>query len=246
MNRTEFMSTLHRYIAQPPNWGKSGCARELLEYIDRLELQGDEMNRCWTESYLPQIILGMVYDQRRRRNAELPYKAKLLDAPDSYEAFHRESERNDIASVILDITGSEVVPEIVDKLLRADHHAITAKFVQFAQEAYDRGGLRKKIILTVTRDRRPMMSGMFGTTQLTSFVSGGRVLLTLSRKTAEGYDIGIVSFVVDEDDHLGITGGLHGLYADIPTAYSMFDDVINGWVKQPESLKASTAFVSGR
>lgn len=244
MNRTEFMSALHEYIAHPPNWGRPGFARELLEYIDSLELQGGETNRHWAESYLPQIILGMVYDRRRRRNAELPYKADLLDVPDTYEAFHRESERNDIASVIEDVTGSKVLPEIIDKLLRADHHAITAKFVQFAQETYDRGGLRQKIIDTINQNHRPMMSGMFDTTQLTSFASGGRVLLTFSRKTAEGYDAGLVSFVIDEDDRLGITGGLRAHYADVPTTYAMIDDVINGWAKQPAAFKASKSLLS--
>ena len=245
MNRTEFMSALHEYIAQPPNWGKPEYARELLEYINSLELQGGEINRHWAESYLPQIILGMAYDQRRRRNAELPYKADLLDAPDTYEAFHRESERSDIASVILDVTSSEVVPEIVDKLLRADFHAITAKFVQFAQETYHRGGMRQKIIDTIDQDHRPMMSGTFGMTQFGSLVSGGRVMLTLIRKDSKGYDAGLISFVIDEDDRLGITGGLQAHYADTPTAFSMIDDVINGWAQQPESLTASTALLSG-
>jgi hypothetical protein len=238
MNRTEFVSALQEYRHNPPNWASSGSfARNLEKYIENLGPTPGEDRRDWDKSFLPQIIMMMMYDQRRQR------KSHVTDIQDSYEMFKRADERYHSSSLLLDVTGSDLIPEIVDKVLRADHHVITAKFLQFAQEIYDRGGLRQRIIDTVNNGR-PMMTGTFGTTRLTSLVSGGRIMLTLHQKDAEGYDVGLISFVIDEDDKLGITGGLSSQYADALIALNMIDDVMTNWAKRSRYFKASKALAS--
>jgi|GEM_PF-4393077 len=242
MKKQEFMQKLREYISNPPSWTLGGCvgfARRLEEYIETVEPTSGENRRTWTESYLPQIIMRMTYDERRQRGSH------VTDIQDSYEMFQRSDERDNSAFALKDITGSDVIPEIVDKLLRADHHVITAKFIQFAQETYDRGGLYQKIIDTFNNEGRPMMTGMFGTTLLSSLVGGGRVMLTFQRKDTKGYDVGLISFVIDDDDRQGITGGLSAQYADALMALSFIDEVMTNWQKQSKQFTASKALLSG-
>lgn len=238
MNKTDFVSALQQYIENPPNWARIGFARELADYIENLGQTPGEDQRTWAMSYLPQIIMMMTYDQRRRRGSH------VTDIQDSYEMFQRSDERGNCASALKDITGSDVIPEIVDKVLRADHHVIMAKYLQFAQETYDRGGLRQKIIDKLDKDRRPMMTGMFGTTRLSSLVSGGRVMLTFHRKDGI-YDVGLFTFVIDDDDCSGITGGLTSQYADALLALSMIDEVMTNWSKRSRWFKGSSALLAG-
>lgn len=233
------MQKLHGYIDSPPPWATGiWFAKELAEYIEEFGSTPAENLRTWDESFLPQIILMMVYDQRRRRESH------VTDIQDSYEAFQRVDEQSKSASVLKDVTGSDVIPEIVDKLLRADHFAVTAKYVQFAQEVYDRGGLREHIFKTLGSSGQARMTGMFGTTQLASWVSGGRVTLSFYRKDAEGYDVGLFSFILDDDDCSGITGGLSARYADALIALSMIDEVMTVWKQTKGNAKKSRALFS--
>ena len=230
MNKNEFVSALRTYIEDPPNWGKPGFAADVLEYFDSLELTGSETDRNWTESTLPQILLSMIYDERRQRNAGYPgyQPSDLFDAPDSYEMIHRVGEKSNVKSLLEEVIGSTTLFEIVDKLLSADRHAITAKFVQFAQQTYDRGGLRSHLFDTIGHREGSIMD-TYGTTLFIALMRDDEVELTFRRKNPEGHNEGVLAFAVNKNDRHGITGRLRHQYTDVQTAFSMIDDVIMGW-----------------
>jgi len=95
-------------------------------------------------------------------------------------------------------------------------------FIKFTDQVFSRG-----LFEVINACNRRGMSGNFGSTQLRSFVTAGRLMLTFARPGEPQEQS--VSFVCTDDDPLGLGAGAQSVYTDLPTALDMLAEVATHW-----------------
>jgi hypothetical protein len=127
-------------------------------------------------------------------------------------------------NIIRQVTGSKIIAEHVDKVLRPDWHAIHAAFFRFLDVAYSKGFYQE------VRDNYPSTTTKkFGETTIEGWEFIGCVCVKFVRSDPDNCPKAVIVFTCDTEDVHGYGGGLTAQYADAATAVAMIDEVIAGW-----------------
>ncbi len=217
MNRTEFVAALRDHANSTRAYVDSverHVANTLADHIAGMTIpHGDDPH--WRIQDHALGVIGHSVNVLKRANP-----------PEDLAHYVRE--------IIRETTGSDAMAEQVDKFLRPEWHLINARFLQFAEHVYDRGGLYQKI----SQMTGWQTSGEFGRTTLACAAFGGRIMLTFQRRVRED-SVDMVSFTCDSDDPHGITGGMNHRRADLATILEMIDDVRINWTRESENFGES-------
>ncbi len=130
-----------------------------------------------------------------------------------------------VARLMEKVTQWEGTGNRIEAYLFAQDHVLDHALQNFNRKVY-REGLWK-----ITNECRTSgMSGQFGETQLRTFDSAGRIMLTFVRKR-EGYPHGeeSITFIADGSDESGIRTGVQSCYTELDGALSMINEVIKNW-----------------
>lgn len=259
MKQAELVSALinfnrtHRVSRPGDTRGQATFAMFLATYIDGLSIPADQEYSFWDiDDYIPQIVLGAI------RAFEESDELWIADFRSAYEEetelqftdptrvsagnnIHETLTVEMIKNLFRDIMGQRGVylSHQIDILLNAERHMVMLRFLQFQDQVYNLGGLGEFIAKSSSRG----MSGRFGDTSLRSYVIAGRLMLTFSRGV--GNDENSVSFVTDDEDLLGIEGGLQSCFASLPEALAMIQDVITNWEASKSSFGDDKAVAIG-
>ena len=121
------------------------------------------------------------------------------------------------------------------KIVGSSRAYINTEFLQFAEEVYDRGGLYAKLDECKQRG----MTGTFGDTTLRSYVLAGQgVMLTFVRTTSNGGEL-LASFICNDGDPHGVSGGITALYAEPWDVVQMLREVRDNWAEQTQNYTGS-------
>jgi hypothetical protein len=233
--------------------GQATFALFLASYVERLVIPADQEYDFWDiDNHIPRIIVGAV---RAFEKSEEPWIAEFR------KAYEKETEHpfydptrvyagNNVGEVLEVEMIKEIIYGImgprgvylrndVDALLNAERHVVALRFSQFEDQVYYVGGLSKKI----AKCRFKGMSGQFGDTTLRSYAIAAILMLTFSRGSGENEDS--VSFVCEEDDLIGLNGGLQSCYAELPIALAMIEDVITNWPTSKSCFKTDKKVAIG-
>ena len=120
----------------------------------------------------------------------------------------------------------------VDTYCRAQHHAIQGVFDKFLREVYGKG-----LFEIIRDDRARGMKGKFGATELRTWVCAGRTMFTFARPKKKGDEVSI-TFIAGDDDALALEAGIQSVYATLPTAMDMIEEVIRQWPKEKQKQLA--------
>jgi len=240
--------------------GQKTLAAFLADYFEKLNIPSDEKYDFWSiDDYLPKLLVAAFetlrtsdeewvvgYRQKFERESEhkVPNITDLKDGS-TFDMFDRSSDVQTLGFMMRDLMGErgERIKSDIDKYCNAQHYVLKQTMDKFLRRVWWRG-----MYEMTNRCRVSGMSGKFSETELRTFVTGGRVMLTFARRK-EGrtgvylggelveelpYQEDDVSFVGDDSDPLGLGTGLQSLHADLRTAQDMIEDVINNWPENEE------------
>lgn len=139
-----------------------------------------------------------------------------------------------LPTAIYDATKSQRMCDDVRRIVGSSRAYINTEFLQFAEEVYDRGGLYAKLDECKQRG----MTGVFGDTTLRSYVLAGRVMLTFVRTTNNGGEL-LASFICNDGDPHGVSGGITALYAEPWDVVQMLREVRDNWAEQAQNYTGS-------
>lgn len=233
--------------------GQADFAKFLARYIKGLSIPADQQYSFWDiDDYIPEIVIAAI---RAFESSDQPwivefrrvYKEETdihFTDPTGVSAGNNIQEVLEvemIKSLFREIMGQrgDYLSHQIDILLNAERHVVMLRFRQFQDRVYNTGGLGA--IISGSRSRG--MSGSFGETTLRSYILAGRLMITFARKN-NAYEQS-VSFVCEEDDLIGITGGLQSCFAVLPDALAMIEDVIIHWDGNRTSFKSDKAVAIG-
>lgn len=233
--------------------GQATFALYLASYVEHLTIPADQEYDFWDiDNHIPRIIVGAI---RAFEKSEEPW---IIEFRKTYE---KETEQpfydpthvysgNNVAAVLEVEMIKELVHGImgpradylrnnIDALLNAERHVVGLRFAQFEDQVYYVGGMSK----IIAKCRFKGMSGKFGATTLRSYAIAGRLMFTFARGSGENEDS--VSFVCEEDDLIGLNGGLQSCYAELPIALAMIEDVIANWPSNKSGFKTDKKVAIG-
>lgn len=217
--------------------GQATFALFLASYIEKLTIPADQEYEFWNiDNHIPSIIVGAIRAFEKseepwivefRKTYEKEIEHPFYDPTRVYAGnnVHEVLEVEAIKSLIRDIMGpkADYLQQNIDLLLNAERHVIALRFAQFQDQVYHVGGLSK----IIAKCQFKGMSGKFGETTLRTYAIAGRLIFTFARGNGENEDS--VSFVSEDDDPIGISGGLQSCYAELPVALAMIEEVIANW-----------------
>ncbi len=206
-----------------------------LEYLRRLKINHDEKYDFYNVSpYLPQIT-GDAFDVlknsdeewvavfRESYEMETERPVPSLLAVGESDTVDRVLRTQAIGFLLKDIVGNYMEASC-DAYLNAQGHVLQQFFDKFAREVY-RCGLYE----IIQQERGRGMSGVFGKTELRTFVMAGRLMFTFARKI-EGGEL-TVSFLAEDDDPDIYSAGLQSVCAPLIDCLNMIEDVVRHWPK---------------
>lgn len=145
-----------------------------------------------------------------------------LTNPGSPGATYRALKIEMVRRTVSDASECPAIAAAVEFYLKAKDLMIEHALHRFNIKVY-RQGWRK---LVKDCDLRGM-SGTFGSTELLSMCTAGRIVMTFVRKRGEERDS--VTFVADESDGGGYSTGIQSLDTDYAAACAMLDEVAANW-----------------
>jgi hypothetical protein len=229
--------------------GQATFALFLANYIGCLDIPADQKYDFWDiDNYIPSIIVGAI------RAFEKSEESRIVEFRETYEKevghpfydptrvyagsnVHAVLEVEMIKELIHGIMGPQAnyLRHDIDALLNAERNLVGMRFAQFQNQVYYVGGLSK----IIAECRFKGMSGKFGKTTLRSYAIAGRLMLTFARGSGENEQS--VSFVCEEEDLIGLSGGLQSCYTELPIALAMIEDVITKWQTGKSAFKTDKA-----
>jgi len=231
--------------------GQATFALFLSKYIAGLKIPHDQEYDFWQiDNHIPSILVGAIRAFEKseelwivefRKTYEKEIEHPFYDPTQVYAGnnVHAALEVSMIQELIYNITEAGYLRHEIDVLLNAERNLVGLRFAQFQDQVYHVGGLNK----VITECEFKGMSGKFGETTLRSYVMAGRLMFTFSRGSGENEST--VSFVCEEDDPVGLGGGLQSCYAELPVAISMIEDVITNWAECKSAFEADKAVFIG-
>lgn len=225
----------------------------LASYIEKLTIPADAEYDFWhIDNHIPSIIVGAIRAFEKseepwivefRKTYEKETEHPFYDPTRVYSGnnINEVLEIEMVKGLIYAIMGPRAkhLKHDIDLLLNAERHVIALRFAQFQDQVYHVGGLSKMI----AECRFKGMSGQFGETTLRSYAICGRLMFTFARGSGENEDS--VNFVCEEDDLIGIGGGLQSCYAELPIALAMIEDVIANWTANKSGFKTDKKVAIG-
>lgn len=215
MKKSEFVAALRKQAPKAYSPTEQEIVLALADHVDSLQMPYGE-EHWWGVGHRIGAIVGHAMNKLHTITTTEQLAVLLPEA-------------------LKDATGSQHIADQASRFINAEWYYINAQFLQFADEVYDRGGLYAKI------DKCPQrsMSGTFGETTLRSYVLAGRVMLTFARRGDDEHDKIRATFICDDGDPNGISGGLTNLEAEAWEVIPMLQDVRANWTEQCNNYVAS-------
>ena len=241
MKKVELIQKLQqRSLMQAKTKNEGPIILFFIDYLLQLNIEHDEKYDFWhIDHYLPQIVAD-AYELLRtserewvvkhRRNYE---KAVVRTVPNLLEIgvaddLQRALETQTLGYLFAELIGEEWIKNSFETYLDAQFYVLRGVFDKFLRKVY-REGLYDLIQNTVNAG----MSGRFGKTDLRTFVTGGRIMLTFAR--GQDKDEINVSFVAEDNDSNAYSAGTQSIHAMLPECLAMIEEVIQLWPGEKEA-----------
>lgn len=244
MHKIELIGRLKQFASGGGMSGHAGWrgqrpfARFFADWLERLEIPSDEKYEFWDiRPHLPQLLVDALEVLRTSEDEwVLPHRAafegdvgyevpNVIDVGESY-ILYQSSTAHTVLGFLMDEILGDGYPGIIEGVMAyctVQHTALQVRFDRFARLVFRRG-LHDLIQECEYRG----MDGLFGKTTLRSYVLAGRLMFTFAREIDE-HNEHTISFVLDEEDALGLSAGIQSIYTDFRTAFEMIDEVVECW-----------------
>ncbi|MES2213526.1 MAG: hypothetical protein V4473_01635 [Patescibacteria group bacterium] len=212
-------------------------------WLGKLTIPADEKYDFYQiEHFLPQLAVdaweamrtgtdevALLYRQRYEQStSRLP--VNLMELGENI--LQQASGITVIRYVLSAVVGERWIEDKVDAYCHAQSTALQGMFDKFLRLVYGRG-----LFEVIQASKSSGMNGRFGSTDLRTWVSAGRTMFTFARPKKKGDEVS-VSFVAGDDDALALEAGIQSVEANLPTAFSMIEDVIARWPNTREKQEA--------
>jgi len=243
MKKAEFLDRLEQHILSGDRMarGEKAFAQFLHWWLDKFEIPSDKKYDFFhIDPYLPQLAMDAWEAMRTGTDDETVrfHHAYNLDTGwrmgnimdlgfDS--STQQISGMFTLRTVLSAVMGDDSrIGSEVETYCGAQSMALQGLFDKFIRQVY-----RKGLFQIISNDRSRGMKGVFGPTELRTYILAGRTMFTFARPKKRGVEVS-VSFVAGDDDDLALEAGVQSVEANLPTAFYMIEDVISRW---PESTK---------
>ncbi len=239
MKRQELVNALrnHAALGNITTKGEGTLALFFAAWLEKLRISHDE-NYWSIDHYLPELVVAAVeylrmgkgdLARRYRRQWEAEVGEKMPNITDLGESHILRQNQliMNIGHLLGKMTGNEWVESQINNYCNAQEHVLQQTFDKFLRKVYWRG-----LYKVVDDCNKKGMKGKFGGTELRTYVMAGRIMFTFARKNPKSMWEGgedNVSFVGEDGDPLALGAGAQSVYADLPTALSMIEEVIAHW-----------------
>ena len=264
MHKRDLISGLKAFLlgsagrGDGPSWkGQRVFATFLISFLEKLSIPSDEKYDTWQiEVHLPQLMVDAFEQLRTGTDSETVSFREEYEADVGHEVPNiTELGKSNIVDQALTVqttlgymlreaTGLDWIEKEIDSYCNAQNHVLQQTFDKFLRLVYRRG-----LGDIINNTNASGMSGKFGDTEFRTLVTAGRIMFTFARhidkskpshykKKGELYcNEWSVSFVGEDGDQLGLSAGIQSVYADLPLAMSIIEEVIKNWPSDTEEQK---------
>lgn len=240
MNKDELIGRLLSYGVRVDHGGRRTLARFLTEYLTQMEVSKDDDPFGY---HLPHIMADAleelrtgtdkyVVDYRQLFEKETGYNVPNITKVGEGDGLFRTSVVVWLEYIAKEITDDECSGNMVDRYLNAQLYVVQQAFDEFLRKVYRRG-----LFNLIKEGNNRGMSGTFGETELRSFVSAGRLMLTFARKQNDKNEID-VSFLAGDNNPQAYSAGVQSIHAGLPDCLAMINEVIEHWSIDKEKQTA--------
>lgn len=273
MHKKELIGNLRKFIETYNNKGESRWKGQyaftsfLIYYFENLSIPHDEKYDHWRiEPYLPELMVDAFEQLRTGKDKETFRKLyvaetghevpNITDLGKSNILYQSSAVQTTLGFMLKEVTGSAEIEHQIDTYCKAQYYVLQQTFDKFLRLVYRRG-----LYELIDKCNKSGMSGMFGKTELRTFMTAGRILFTFARRIDKNkgsyYKKGdelycnerSVSFVGEDGDPLCLSAGLQSVFADFRTSLDLIEDVIKRWPadinKQKKLYKADNKVTIG-
>jgi hypothetical protein len=247
MKKDEFIKKLRRYLMTSGfSWkGQQAFVEFLVDYLTRLDLTHFERyDFSHLNNHIPQIVVDAFYELRtgnadwilvHRQNYEQDVEhpvPNIMDVGASNPLHQCSAVQTTLGYVLRDALSDDHISHQIDAYCNAQIHVIQQYFDRFLREVY-----RKGLFQIIENSKVKGMCGKFGNTELWSFSMAGRLTFTFARKEAD--EEIWASFIVEDGDPTGYTGGQGSCNTNFVQTLELLSDVISNWpTLSDEQLKS--------
>ena len=255
MHKADLIQKLQLFAAaaeHAPNRGWKGqetFAEYFAHYLEGLSIPSDEKYDFFhIEQHLPELLVAAFENLRTGTDEETIYHRKMYEKETGHEVPHitdlgvtHPSERGSAVQTTLgflmkDVTGLDWIEQKIDAYCNAQSYVLQQMFDRFLREVYWRG-----MYDLIDQSSSAGVGGKFGTVELRTFVTAGRIMITFARKLdptkpslyeKEGTTYSnehSVSFVAEDGDPLALGAGMQSIHTDFRTALDLIEEVIKHW-----------------
>lgn len=245
MNKSEFITALQSYIkSDQTQWkGQEIFGNYLIYYLKNLDIPHSEKHHFWRiEPYLPQILSDAFESMRTSESEAASFSRTLwekelqrpvpniIDLGTSSMIDQQLTIQTVLCYLISSVTEQDWIEGKIYEYFNAQQYVLSQTFDKFARSVIAKG-----LFKLIDESQRSGFSGTFGSTQLRSFMTAGRVMFTFAR-VLDGEEIS-VSFVGLDDDPIGLQCGLQSAYANLQQSIAMIEEVTSNWPADIEAQK---------
>lgn len=201
---------------------------DIVPHIPQILTDAHHEFRTSTEHWVSQ--LREQYVQEIGRNV-----ANLTDVGVDNDLY-RFSEVLMISSLAKKVLGKEDQGDYVEQDVLA-HSNAQANLLQQVFDNFLRKVYRKGMFEMINSSKICGIGGVFGQTELRTFVTAGRIMFTFARGVEGSEEEISISFVAEDGDPNGYSAGLQSIHAGLVDSFTMINDVTDNWPEDEEKQK---------
>lgn len=245
MRKDEFIKKLRRWLTDGDcGWkGQRPFVEYLVEYLTRLDLSHYERYEFQQlNHHIPQIMLDafemlrtetedwVVLHRKSYENETGHPVPNITDIGASNSCDQSSAVQVTLGFMLKDALSDNFIEQQVAAYCNAQSQVIQQYFDRFLREVY-RKGLFEIIEISTVKG----MCGKFGNTELRSFSMAGRLMFTFARK--EGDEETYASFIVEDGDPTGYSGGQGSRSTNFIQTLELLTDVTLNWPNSPDEQR---------
>lgn len=240
MKKKDLINRLRRHLATRAfEWkGQKGFAAFLLEYLQQLSIPADERYDFWTlDHYVPQLLVD-AFEELRTGTSEHALRYRKEYEKDTGHPvpeilninggniFDRQSAiQTTLEFLMKDLCVDAWICHAINSYCHAQDHMLQTTFDKFLRHVYRRG-----MFDLIDKCELKGMNGKLGSVTVLAFSMCGRTQIQFDHADGEQS----VSFLMEEDDPLAYSAGIHSVHTDVHTGCAMIEEVIKNWPAEVE------------
>lgn len=240
MKKKDLISKLRKHLAIGEfKWkGQEVFAAFLLEYLQNLSIPADEKYDFWNlNHHIPQLLVD-AFEELRIGTSEYALRYRKEYEQDTEHPvpeilninggniYNRQSAiQTTLGFLMRDLIDDMHICHAIESYCYAQDHLLQTTFDKFLRHVY-RGGMFDLIDKCELKG----MNGKFGSVKVLTFSMCGRTQIQFDHADGEQS----VAFMMEEDDPLAYSAGIHSVHTDVHTGCAMIEEVIKNWPAESE------------